>query len=89
MLFFPIRLRREPNAMETRDPRAAATRRIKKWLESGGRIEMGHFTEYARAVELRPEPAVASKLAQIWNEVGRKQGMLLVAMAAVAAGVEI
>eukprot|EP00904_Undaria_pinnatifida_P007193 jgi/Undpi1/3603/HiC_scaffold_16.g06974.m1 len=64
-----VKLRREQNAVETRDPRAAATRRIQKWLESGGRIEMGHFTEYARAVELRPEPAVASKLAQIWNEV--------------------
>ncbi|CAM9229407.1 unnamed protein product [Laminaria digitata] len=64
-----VKLRREKNAVETLDPGAASTRRIKKWLASGGRIEMGHFTEYARAVELKPEPAVASKLVQIWNEV--------------------
>lgn len=64
--------------METRDPGAAASRRIKKWLSSGGRVEMGHFTEFARAMELKPEPAVASKLAQIWNEVGVTQGIFYV-----------
>lgn len=44
---------------------------------------MGHFTEYARAVELKPEPAVASKLVQIWNEVSVKQGTFTFTMAAV------
>lgn len=44
---------------------------------------MGHFTEFARAVELKPEPAVASKLMQIWNEVGVKQGIFTFTMAAV------
>lgn len=46
---------------------------------------MGHFTEYASAVDLKPEPSVASKLAQIWNEVGVKQGKLTFTMVAVVA----